>query len=161
MSEVESYRDRVAAAREALEAVPVLGPGVPGAPDESTGERWDRTHVLGHMAEMLPFWTGQVRELLSGATEFGRGESGYARRREGIDAGPELGEEELRRRIGAGIDGLLRLLQELRPEDLDRRVRYSARSGDRDVDLRSPMEELLVGHLEAHVRQLQELSVGG
>src|SRR5919199_6045813 len=133
MSEVESYRERVAAAREALEAVPELGPGVPGPPDESTGERWDRTHVLGHVAEMLPFWTDQVRNLLSGATEFGRGEPGYARRREGIDAGPRLGEEELRRQIGQGLAGLQALLDDLRDEDLDRQVRYRAQSGDREV----------------------------
>ena len=114
MSEVDSYRERVSVAREALEAVPVLGPGVPGPPDESTGERWDRTHVLGHLAEMLPFWTGQVREVLAGGDELGRGEPGYARRREGIDAGPQLGEEELRRRIGAGVQGLMALLDDLR-----------------------------------------------
>jgi hypothetical protein len=161
MSEVDSYRERVSVAREALEAVPVLGPGVPGPPDESTGERWDRTHVLGHLAEMLPFWTGQVREVLAGGDELGRGEPGYARRREGIDAGPQLGEEELRRRIGAGVQGLMALLDDLRDEDLDRRVRYRAQSGDREVELRFPVEELLVGHLEAHVRQLQELSIGG
>ena len=161
MSEIDSYRERVALAREALEAVPELGPGVLGPPDESTGERWDRTHVLGHLAEMLPFWTGQVRYVLAGADELGRGEPGYARRREGIDAGPQLGEEELRRRIRAGVQGLMALLDDLRDEDLDRRVRYRAQSGDREVELRFPVEELLVGHLEAHLRQLQELSIGG
>jgi hypothetical protein len=161
MSEVERYRERVAAAQEALEAVPVLEADVLGPPDEETGERWDRANVLGHLAEMLPFWTGQVREVLAGGTEMGRGEAGYARRREGIDSAGGIGEEELRHRVGEGIAGLRALLADLRDEDLERPLVYRAQSGERDVDLRFPVEQLLVGHLEAHVRQLQELSVGG
>ena len=161
MSELDRYRERVATAQEALEAVPVVDSTVQGPPDEETGERWDRTNVLGHLAEALPFWTAQVRQLLAGANEFGRGEAGYASRRQAIDSGAAVGEEELRRRIRQGIADLNALLGELREEDLRRRVTYRALTGDREVELRYPLEELLVGHLQAHVRQLQELSVGG
>lgn len=160
MSAIESYRERVTVAQQALESVPVLEATVQGPPDEETGERWDRANVLGHMAELLPFWTAQVRQVLAGAGELGRGEAGYAGRREGIDSGAALGEVELRRRISDGIAGLHSLLGELREEDMDRRALYRSQSGEREVDLRYPLEELLVGHLEAHVRQLQELSVG-
>jgi DinB superfamily len=147
-------------AREVLDAAPVAGAGRTGPPDEKTGERWDRANVLGHLAEMLPYWTSQVRAVIGGAGEIGRGEAGYARRREGIDSGSALGEEELRARIDAGIDALLTLFAQMREEDLDRPVSYRSRTGEQQTDLRFVVEELLVGHTEAHLRQLQELTPG-
>jgi hypothetical protein len=159
MSELESYSRRLGAVRDALAAAPLLGPGEPGAPDESTGERWDRSNVLGHLAEMVPYWTSQVRAVIGGAGEVGRGEAGYARRRQGIDSGHVQTEAELRSEIDAGIEGLARLLSEMREEDLDRPVLYRSRDGERTIDLREVLEILLVGHLEEHLRQLQELTV--
>jgi hypothetical protein len=160
MSELEGYRRRLLAARQLLAEAPLLGPGEPGAADEATGERWDRSNVLGHLAEMLPYWTSQARAVIGGAGEVGRGEAGYARRREGIDSGHALSEEELRSRIDAGIEGLAGLLAEMREEDLDRAVLYRTREGERNVELRLVFENLLVGHLEEHLRQLQELTPG-
>jgi hypothetical protein len=158
MSELEGYRNRVLAARDGLAAVPLLGPGSTGPPDEATGERWDRTNVLGHLAEMLPYWTSQTSAVIGGAAEMGRGEAGYARRREGIQSGRRVGEKELRARIQAGVEELLLLLAEMRDEDLDRPVLYRPRQGDKQADVRYVLEELLVGHLEAHLRQLEELT---
>ena len=158
MSDLESCSRRLGAVREALAATPLLGPGEPGAPDESTGERWDRSNVLGHLAEMLPYWTSQIRAVIGGAGEVGRGEAGYARRRQGIDSGHVETEEALRGEIDAGIEGLALLLAEMREEDLDRPVLYRTRDGERTIDLREVLEILLVGHLEEHLRQLQELT---
>jgi hypothetical protein len=160
MSELDSYRERLVAAREALSATPLLGPGDSGPPDEKTGERWDRINVLGHVAEMLPYWTSQTRAVIGGSGEMGRGEAGYARRREGIDSGKVLSEVDLRAQIATGIDGLLALLGEMRDEDLDRPVVYRPRDGDRQETVRSVLEELMVGHLEAHIRQLDDLTPG-
>ncbi|MBJ7600743.1 MAG: hypothetical protein DLM67_21170 [Candidatus Nephthysia bennettiae] len=160
MSELDSYRERLVAAREALSATPLLRPGESGPPDEKTGERWDRTNVLGHLAEMLPYWTSQTRAVIGGSGEMGRGEAGYARRREGIDSGKVLSEADLRAQIETAVQGLLALLGEMRDEDLDRPVVYRPKDGDRQETVRSVLEELMVGHLEAHVRQLQELTPG-
>jgi hypothetical protein len=160
MRELDGYRERLAAARDALAAAPLLGAGESGPPDEKTGERWDRTNVLGHMAEMLPYWTSQTRAVLGGSGEMGRGEAGYARRRQGIDSGKVLSEAELREQIETGIDGLVALLGEMRDEDLDRPVVYRPKDGDRQETLRGVLEELMVGHLEAHLRQLQDLTPG-
>lgn len=157
MSEVAAYRARVEAARREYAALPRAGWGEPGPLDAQTGERWDRGHVLGHVAEMVPFWTARVRAALAGATEIGRGERGYAERRRGIDVAHERDQAELLLAIDAGIAGLLRLLDELDEKALDRRVTYRSQTGDREVDLRFPIEELLVGHLEAHLRQLRDL----
>jgi len=88
----------------------------------------------------------------------GRGEAGYVRRREGIDSGKVSSEAELQAQIDAGIEGLLLLLGEMREEDLDRPVVYRPKDGDRQETVRGVLEDLMVGHLEAHIRQLQELT---
>jgi hypothetical protein len=158
--EIDGYRRRVEAARRDVAALPRLGWGRPGPADEETGERWDRGNVLGHTAEMLPLWTAQVRAVAEeGSTVLGRDELGYVRRREGIDHGRDAGEEELIRRIDAGLADLLDLLARLRPEDLDRVVTLQdPRTGPRDMSLGDCLERLLVGHVEAHLRQLAELA---
>jgi hypothetical protein len=158
MSELDGYRERLAAAREALAATPLLGPGEFGPPDEKTGERWDRSNVLGHVAEMLPYWTSQTRAVIGGTGEMGRGEAGYARRREGIDSGKAASESELRAQIEAGIEGLLLLLAEMRDDDLDRPVIYRPKEGDRQETVRTMLDQLMIGHLEAHIRQLHDLT---
>ena len=157
MGEIERYRERVEAAWREVAALSRVGWGQPGPADPKTGERWDRANVLGHMAEMLPFWTGQVRAAVGGETAFGRGETGYAERRRAIETGREVGEDDLLARIDSGLAGLLGLLAEMREEDLDRKLTYHSQGGDREVELRYPVEELLVGHVEAHLRQLAEL----
>jgi hypothetical protein len=151
---VQEYRRRLVTAREQLRAVPQIGPGTPGPADPQTGERWDRANVLGHVAEMLPYWTGQGRAVLAGADSFGRDEPGTRARRDGIDGGAAQTEEVLRGRIDAGAEAVLELLDELRDDDLDRPARYH----DREVTLEHLVDDLLVGHLEAHVRQLTELT---
>jgi hypothetical protein len=157
--EIESYRERTEAARREVAALPRTGWGEPGPVDEETGERWDRGNVLGHTAEMLPLWTAQIRAVVQeGSAVVGRDEEAYVRRRQGIDGGREAGEEELLRQIEASLGDLLALLAVLRPEDLDRTVTYEhPRRGRQEVDVRYLLEALLVGHVEGHLQQLEEL----
>jgi hypothetical protein len=157
---VDEYRRRLVVAREQLRAVPQIGRGEPGPADSETGERWDRANVLGHVAEMLPYWTEWGWAVVGGAESFGRDEPGARARREGIDGGAAQAEETLRLRIDAGAEGVLELLDSLRDADLDRRVTFHGmgREGTRDVTLEHLVGDLLVGHLEAHVRQLTELT---
>lgn len=158
MGEIERYRERVEASLRDLAALQPAGWHDLGPPDPETGERWDGRNVLGHMAEMLPYRTGQVRAVLGGATWLGRDEDGYRQRRTAIDRGREAGEEELLMGAGAGVTGLLGLLADVRDEDLDRRLSYRSRHGEQEVELRYVVEELLVGHVEAHLAQLRELA---
>lgn len=158
MDKLETMRERLVRARTRLRELPQIGAGEAGAPDPETGEAWDRYNVLGHVAELLPFWTGQVRNVLNGATATGRGESGYASRREGIDAGSALGEADLRARIEIALEDLSATLAGMQAADLERPIRHRAASSERDVDLGWLVEDMLVGHFEAHVEQLAELS---
>ena len=113
MGEIEELSRRVEAVRQGYAALPRTGWGEPGPRDEQTGEAWDRGHVLGHVAEMLPYWTGQVRAVLDGAEAMGRDELGAAQRRMGIDSSRQAGPGELLDRIDEGIDGLLALMGEM------------------------------------------------
>jgi hypothetical protein len=157
MGEIDGLRERVAAVRREYAALPRDGWGILGPIDERTGERWDRGHVLGHVAEMLPYWTAQVRAVLAGATAVGRDEVGSARRRMGIDSGREAGEDGLLERIDAGLEDLQALLAELRDADLDRPVVGLTPAGERESDLRQQLDGLLIGHAEEHLRQVSAL----
>ena len=158
MGEIEGLRQRVEAARRAYAALPRDGWGEPGPADEQTGERWDRGNVLGHVAEMLPFWTAQVRAVLDdGGGDVGRDSVGMAQRRMGIDSGREAGEDGLLTRVDEGIAGLEALLADMSDADLDRPLRYRSSESEREVDLRYTMEHILVGHLEDHLGQLRAL----
>jgi hypothetical protein len=159
-SQLDGYRGRVVAAQARLRALPQQGAGSPGPPDETTGERWDRGNVLGHMAEMLPFWCEQFRHLRAGGREFGRGEEGYAQRRQGIERG-QSPEPVLRAEVDAGIGDLLKLLHELEGEDLNRPVVYRRRDGQEEATLAAMVDQLLVRHLEEHVEQLAALTGNG
>jgi hypothetical protein len=158
MGEIEQLRQRVETARREYAALPREGWGEPGPVDEATGERWDRGNVLGHVAEMLPYWTAQVRAVIGGGGgEMGRDAVGAAQRRMGIDSGREAGEDGLLTRVDEGMAGLEALLADMSDADLDRSVRYRAGDSLREESLRFALEGLLVGHLEDHLGQLHSL----
>src|SRR5919201_6693966 len=160
MSDLHDLRTRLRAAHERIVAVPQTGPGVYGAPDPKTGERWNAGNVLGHAAEMLPFWVDQVRGVLAGRTEIGRGVEGYERRQQGIETGATLSEEQLRTRVEGGVSLAAVLLDEMSPADLERRVVYRRRDGEEEASVGQLVDQLIVGHLEEHAEQLAELTVG-
>ena len=157
MGEIEELRRRVEAARREYAALPREGWGEAGPEDQQTGERWDRGNILGHVAEMLPYWTGQVRAVLGGGDEMGRDPVGMAQRRMGIDSGREAGEDGLLTRVDEGMVGLQALLAGMQDADLDRPLRFRSADSQRDVDLRYTIEHMLVGHLEDHLGQLSAL----
>ncbi|HKF77703.1 MAG TPA: hypothetical protein VKF59_16305 [Candidatus Dormibacteraeota bacterium] len=157
MGDIERYRERVEAARRQVTGLPRDGWGEPGPPDAETGERWDRGHVLGHVAEMLPYWTAQVGAVLEGAGAMGRDELGYAQRRRAIDGSRDADADALLGRIDVGLKGLLGLLERMTDADLERPLLLRGDSGPREVPLRVPIEQMLVGHVEAHLHQLAEL----
>ena len=152
-SAVRAIHDRVLAAREQLRAAPLSTSHGLGPPDPKTGERWDRFNVLGHTAEMLPYWSRQLAETVATGSPFGRA-PGSAQRLEGIESGRLLGEEQLRMRIGAGSEVLLAFLVKLKDADLDREVVHNARG---PMKLKDALETYLVGHFEEHCKQLAEL----
>lgn len=155
MSTLQNLRNRVAECNHRLDELRPLGPGEPGPADPATGERWDRYNTLGHLAEMLPFWTGEMRRIMEGATEFGRDEDGYRRRQAAIDSAAAADEVELIHAVRAGTAGLTALLEDLSESDLTRVVARRSSDGDSEATLGEYLERVLVGHLEEHLAQLE------
>jgi DinB superfamily len=156
--DIAAMRSRLVAARVRLDALPIASRLDAGPTDPATGESWHRGNVLGHMSEMIPFWTEQLRSAAAGSGEVGRDQAGYQLRRQGIDRGEAATEAELKLAVDEGIAGVLDLLDELSPTDLDRQVVYHARDGDREARIGELLELLVVGHVEEHVLQLASLT---
>jgi len=153
MAELDQMAERMLAARERLRAAPLSDSHELGPPDPKSGDRWDRFNILGHTAEMLHFWSRELRSSLDGGTKLGR-EPGSSTRIEGIEAGRLLGEQALRDRIDTGVDATVGLLRGMAETDLDRELETWSQ-GVKSV--RWCLEYFLVGHLEAHVEQLTAL----
>ena len=149
---------RVAEAATRFDHLRLPAPGLLGPPDSETGERWSVRNVMGHMSEALPFWTDQVRQILAGVTETGRGDAGNVRRRQGIEAKSNDTGDQLRGRMSGAIQEVSDVLATLKDPDLDREFLHRARNGDRRMRLGQFIDELLVGHLEEHVKQISEIS---
>ncbi len=153
MAELEEMAARLEAARDKLRGLPSSDSHEPGPPDPKTGERWDRFNILGHTAEMLPFWSREIGKALHTGGPMGR-ERGSAGRLEGIESGRLLGEDSLRDRIEQGVASALGLVRSMAGEDLDREIEAHGRG---TITVRTAMETFLVGHLEEHAAQLAEL----
>ena len=155
--DIAALRERLAAARAELARLPVSTPRRAGPPDPSTGESWHRGNVLGHLSEMLPFWTDQIRRAKAGSGKMGRDEAGTAHRRDGIELGDAASEAELKRSVEKGIAGVVKLMEKLTPDDLERTVVFHSREGDREARVGELLQTLVVHHLEEHVEQLAGL----
>jgi hypothetical protein len=153
----QAMRARLVAARARLDGLPIVAGLDAGPTDPTTGESWHRGNVLGHMSEMIDYWTQQLQRAAAGAKVVGRDEAGYLRRRQGIDRGNANTEASLKVAVDQGIGGVIGLLDSLSPADLDREVVYHSRDGDRDARVGELLEILLVRHVEEHVAQLASL----
>jgi hypothetical protein len=164
MSDVDDSRDlaalrsRLEATRAGLARLPISNPRHAGAADPATGESWHRGNVLGHLSEMLPYWTDQIRRAAAGAGKVGRDEAGAADRRQGIDHGDAATEAELKRAVDKGIGGVLKLMDKLSAADLERTVMFHNREGDRQARVGELLQMLIVGHVEEHLTQLTGLA---
>jgi hypothetical protein len=152
-AELESQLEDLREAGRRFRRLPHSDSHQPGPPDPVTGERWDRFNVLGHMAEMLVFWSRQLGAALSSDGRFGRQPHSSARL-DGIESGHLLSESDLRSRIDAGLQAAEAFLQALQPEDLDRPLQSTTRG---EMTLRQAIDYYLVGHFRDHVTQLEEL----
>jgi len=145
--------ERLREAAELFRRLPHSDSHQPGPPDPTTGERWDRFNVLGHMSEMLVFWSQQLGRAIASDGAFGR-QPQSSGRLDGIESGHLLNEADLRARIDNGLAATEALLASLKPEDLDRALHSTTRG---EMTLRQAIDYYLVGHFCDHVKQLQEL----
>ncbi len=140
------------AAGEPWPLADVVGPGPESA--------WGPREVLAHVAEMLPYWMGEIELILDAADaeppEFGRLEADPARVTI-IDRDRRFPARELLGRIEAESKRVARRYRALSGADADAVGRHVTRG---DLAVRQIAERLMVGHFEGHLAQLQE-ALGG
>jgi DinB superfamily len=155
--DLPALRERLMGARSRLARLPVAAHLDAGPVDPATGEAWHRGNVLGHTNEMLAYWTDQLRRAKNGSGTVGRDQEGAAQRRHGIDRGNAAAEAQLKLAVDEEIGGVEKLMADLTPADLDRKVIYHSRTGDREARIGELLQTLIVSHLEEHVEQLAGL----
>jgi hypothetical protein len=131
-------------------------------PDPPSGEQWEWGQVWAHVAEFVPYWTGQVRTVLARpAVEdplpFGR-VKGSRERVEAIERDRTVPPSELMARLVPLLDDLRGLLGAMTEQDWARPVQHSTLGV---ITMSQVFEVFLVGHLEAHADQLDGLVSGG
>lgn len=127
------------------------------APDPQTGERWGAGQVWAHLAEFIPYWTGELRKVLVASSRtpvpFGRVKSDRARLA-AIEADCARPPEELAARVSAALKKLRALLRELPASAFSARGQHQTLGL---MDVQRIVEEFLAGHLEEHALQLELL----
>jgi hypothetical protein len=161
---MDGLSDRIGESRAALGRLrPAIEAGEPwplsvayGAEPEAD---WGPKEVLAHVAEMAPYWLAQAESVLAAPLEpaepppFGRIATDPARiasigRDRALPAG------ELLAAIDAGLADVLTRLAALSPAERARRGVHP-RLGEMTAE--AILERFVVGHLEEHVRQLEEI----
>ena len=129
-------------------------------PDPDTGDRWSAGQVWGHLAEILPYWLGQVRRVLAEGSmdpvRFGRSRSDPGRLA-GIERGKHDSPAPLLPEIHEAIAELSMLMKAIDEDGWAARGRHPTMGV---MNIARIMEEFLVGHLEGHAAQLDSLREG-
>jgi hypothetical protein len=129
--------------------------------DAGTGERWEWGQVWAHLAEFVPYWLEQLREVVLAyggePVPFGRVKSDPERVAAiERDRGTPVG--ELESRLQAQVGELRVFLRQL-PDGA-----WAVRGVHSTLGVMSTegiLDEFLVGHLEQHAAQLEGLLAAG
>ncbi len=162
MGGMDDLADRLEAGVEAMvELGPALAAGEPwplaGVVGPGPESSWGPREVLAHVAEMLPYWLGEIELILdagagSEPTPFGRLETDDLRiaiitRDRGYPGRELLGRVEVEARRAARR---FRVLGDADAASLGRHVTRG------ELSVREIAERFIVGHLEGHITQLRE-----
>jgi hypothetical protein len=134
-------------------------PGGLTAADPASGERWEAAQVWAHLTEFPGYWVAEVRHILAappdvGPVPFGRTKTDPGRVA-AIARDRDLDPAEARRRILRGIAAIEEVLRGMTGADWARTGRHPT-LGVMGMD--RIMREFLVGHLEEHATQLDDLA---
>src|SRR5688572_16821033 len=161
MAALDDLADRLDQATETMvELGPQLAAGEPWPSADMVGpgpeSSWGPREVLAHVAEMLPFWLGEIELILDASggepPAFGRLEADELRVAI-ITRDRAFPARELLGRVEAEGRRVARRLRVLGDEDASAVGRHVTRG---DLSVRNIAERLIVGHIEGHVAQLRE-----
>ncbi len=124
------------------------------APDGGGNERdWVPREILAHVAEMLPYWRGEIERVLAGSPEpvpFGRTSDDPIRSLT-VERDRSLPVAELYARLDAGVDRVVLRLLELDDRAVAKRGLHPRRG---PMTVQEIVDVMLAGHLEEHYEQL-------
>lgn len=162
MAVMSELADRLERAAEAMvEMGPAIAAGEPWPLADMVGpgpeSSWGPREVLAHVAEMLPYWMGEIELILDagdGAEPhgFGRLEEDDARVAI-ISRDRNFPARELLGRVEAEARRIARRYRALGDADAEMLGRHVTRG---DLPVRDIAERLMVVHMENHVAQLRE-----
>lgn len=124
--------------------------------DHAPEASWGPGELLAHVAEMLPYWQGEVERILAGPgapVPFGRiGTDPVRTAIIGRDRTLPIG--ELYARVDDGLARWVGRLKELTPEQLAKVGLHPARG---EMSVEAILERMIVSHIEEHVDQLEAI----
>ena len=148
---LEAASKRLAALRPAVEA------GAPWPLSDNFGTEpeasWGPPETLAHVAEMLPFWLGEIERVVDGTGEpvpFGRVATDQLRLLV-LERDRSLPPRELFDRIATGTDRVAGRLKALTARDTSRRGVHPRRG---EMRVQEIADRFVVSHLEEHAEQL-------
>jgi hypothetical protein len=158
----EQFRSRLSAVRDRLGTLATMPqPGGLTAPDQPSGEQWEWGQVWAHLAEFIPYWTGEMERVMSGSdatpVPFGRTKVDPGRVA-AIERDRGRPVEDLWDRLRSQIAEFDQLLLTLPPGAWERRGGHPTLGV---MDMPRIVNEFVVGHLEQHADQLDGLVAGG
>jgi hypothetical protein len=117
---------------------------------------WGPPEILGHVDEMLPYWTDELERVLAGdganPVTFGRIATDQSRM-DRIDADRRKPMGDLLDDIAAGLDRAAAFAAGL---DADAAARVGVHPSRGEITVADSIERFLAAHLEDHVVQLRE-----
>ena len=153
--------DRLLDARSRLDALRgAVEGGTPWPASENFGAEpessWYPPELLAHVAEMVPYWMGQIERILEGYPEpvpFGRVQTDVERIAAiGRDRALPVG--DLFDHIATRTDAAAGRLGELSAEQLERRGTHPTRG---EMTVGAVVERMLINHIGEHVEQLESI----
>jgi uncharacterized damage-inducible protein DinB len=119
-------------------------------------DEWSSVQILGHMVEFIDYWMGSVRALAAATGEpphFGRSVDAPERLaavQHGATSDPEALLDELDRAATAAA-------RDIRAMTPAQRARTGIHNRLGEIAVSAAIEELVVGHAEAHLAQAQQV----
>ncbi len=162
MATLDATGARIRDGAAALAALrPGIEAGLPWPPSEHFGVEpeasWGPMETLAHVAEMIPFWLGQIEIILdapeSEPAPFGRVQSDTIRIGL-IERDRTLPPRELLARIVADAERTAARLAELAPSDGERPGMHPTLG---QVTVGQIAERFIAGHLDDHLRQMGDI----
>jgi hypothetical protein len=152
-SEAQALRlERVYEQLRALLQQPDVAPRLHSAPGD---QAWSALHVIGHMVEMIPYWLQHCHRLIAATHEppqFGR-TLDAPERLAGVEAANTSDAAELLSQLQRVVEAAARDIRRMTEAERSK-TGIHVRQGTMTVA--DVVEQLIVGHAEAHVVQVQE-----